>query len=442
MEVSNTADEERIRGDNSSEVIGGDALEWFDELNRGRKAGPSQGSLRPLHKGISTRAVHSGTIYDDATGAVGTPIYQNTTFLLNNEQYNSFSEGYARDRFIYTRYGNPSQWAVQNKLASLENAESAVVFSSGMAAISTTIMALVDHGGHVVASRELYGGTYNLLNMELPNIGMSVSMVDARDLTAIEEAITPDTQILFFEAITNPLLTVVDIPGLVDIAQRNGIRLVIDATFMTPAVCQPLDLGVDVVVHSATKYLNGHSDLMAGVATGSRKLVDQIWGRMLNYGGCLDPHGCFLLERGLKTLAIRMKAHADGAMKLASYLETHPAIKRVFYPQLESHPDHEIAGRLMRTGTGMISFEIDGGDEAALQLLDSLSIPKQATSLGGVETLISLPFNSSHSSYTNAQRTRMGINPGCIRLSVGIEDPQDLIADFEYALEPQLITAD
>jgi len=364
------------------------------------------------------------------TGAVGRAIYQASTFVLNDHQYQSVEEGFARDRFIYSRYGNPSQWAVQEKLAALEGAESSIVFSSGMAAITSTVLALIDKGAHVVASKDLYGGTYNLFNQEFPTLGMSCSMVDTHDFEAIEAAIQPNTQLLYFEAITNPLLKVVDIPRLGEIAERRGVRLVVDATFAPPVAMRTLDHGVDVVVHSASKYLNGHSDLIAGVAAGPRKLIDMIWPRLLTYGGSLDPHACFLLERGLKTLSVRMRAHEESATALAKYLESHPRVRRVFYPFLNSHPDYEIARRLLKNGTGNITFVIEGGDAMALKLVDTLRIPKQATSLGGVESLISLPFNTSQATFTTRQRADVGIDPGCVRLSVGIEDADDLIADF------------
>jgi cystathionine beta-lyase/cystathionine gamma-synthase len=384
---------------------------------------------------MSTRSVHAGTHDDAQTGAVGTPIYQASTFILKEDQYRSVEDGYARDRFIYSRYGNPSQWAVQEKLAALEGAESAIVFSSGMAAITSTILALVDKGAHVVASSDLYGGTYNLFNQEFPTLGMTANMVDPLDLAAIEAAIQPNTQLLYFEAITNPLLKVIDIPRLADIARRHGLRLVVDATFASPIGIRALEHGADVVVHSASKYLNGHSDLIAGVAAGPRKLIDMIWPRLLNFGGSLDPHACFLLERGLKTLAVRMRAHQEGALALAEYLQMHPRVRKVFYPLLESHPDHEVARRLLKNGTGNITFVIEGGDAAALRLVEELRIPKQATSLGGVESLISLPFNTSQATFTARQRADLGIDPGCVRLSVGIEDAEDLIADFAQALD-------
>ncbi|WP_199610407.1 trans-sulfuration enzyme family protein [Flocculibacter collagenilyticus] len=431
----------------ATNTINTNASKWANDLTRSRVSGPmfprknTESSAHQTdveapwqHYKDATRAVHAGSFDDVASGAVGTPIYQSSTFLLGEEQYQSIDEGHARDRFIYTRYGNPTLWAVQNKLAALENAESALVFSSGMAAITASVMALVDRGAHIIASNELYGGTYNLFNYEFPSFGMSASYVNPRDYTAIEAAIKPNTQLMFFEALTNPLLKLIDIERLADIAKRNRIRLIIDATFVTPIGLKSLALGADLVVHSASKYLNGHSDLIAGCVMGSRKLVDMVWPRMLTYGGSMDPHAAFLLERGLKTLPIRMQAHEKSAFALAQYLEAHPKVKRVIYPKLPSYPDYSLAKRILKTGTGMITFELTGGDQAALQLVKHLSIPKEATSLGGVESLISLPFNTSQAGFTANQRKNMGINPGCVRLSVGIEDPEDLIADFATAL--------
>jgi cystathionine beta-lyase/cystathionine gamma-synthase len=424
----------KIKGDSLGESALTGTSCWTSSLKRKRNTGPSIHHKDWSKQGFSTKGVHAGTSDDESTGAVGTPIYQTTTFILGEDQYRSVEEGYARDRFIYTRYGNPNQWAIQTKLAALEGVESALVFSSGMAAITATVLALVDKGAHIVSSNELYGGTYNLFNQELPTFNMNVSYVDPRDYQAIEDAIQPNTQILYFEALTNPLLKLVDIKRLADIAKRHQVRLVIDGTFLTPISCRIVDMGADVVIHSASKYLNGHSDVIAGAVMGSRKLIDMIWPRLLTYGGSLDPHACFLFERGLKTLAIRMAAHQQSALKLAQYLETHPQINFVYYPLLASHPDNALAKKVLNNGGGMIALEVKGGDQAALKLLDKLSIPKQATSLGGVESLVSLPYNTSHAGFTAKQRSNMGINPGCIRLSVGIEDSDDLIADFEQAL--------
>jgi len=429
--------EQLVKGDPAAELPGVGTVQWVNEMGRRRQSGPSQrlsghGSDSTAWRPATT-AVHAGTHDDPVTGAVGTPIYQTSTFILGEDQYRAVEEGYARDRFIYTRYGNPSQWAVQEKLAALEGAESAIVFSSGMAAISATMLSMLDKGAHVVASNELYGGTYNFFHHELPSLGFTVSYVNPRDMSAIEAAIQPNTMVLYFETMTNPLVKVVDMPAIGALARRHSLRLVVDATFTTPLGMHPLEHGAHVVVHSCTKYLNGHSDLVAGVAMGARKYMDSIWPRLLAYGGCLDPHACFLLERSLKTLPLRMRAHAEGAYAVATFLQQHPKVREVHYPGLPSHADHALAKKLLRNMGGMIAFAVDS-DAMALKLLDRLQLMRQATSLGGVETLVSLPYNTSHAAYTSDQRARLGIPAGCVRLSVGIEDPQDLITDLEQAL--------
>lgn len=427
--------EKHIKGDiRSKSALSEKKVYWANDLSRCRKDGPAIKAKDWSVYDESTIAVHAGTMDDDATGAVGTPIYQTSTFVLGENEYTAVEEGHARDKFIYTRYGNPSQWAVQNKLAALENAESALVFSSGMAAITASVMAMLDKGAHVVASNELYGGTYNLFNNEFPTFGMSVDFVEPTDYDAIEAAIKPNTQILYFEVLTNPLLKLVDIERLADIAKRHKLRLVVDATFTTPLGCKSLELGADLVIHSCTKYLNGHSDLVAGCVMGSRKLVDMVWPKLLHYGGSLDPHAAFMLERGLKTLAIRMKAHQSSALTLATYLDAHPKTSSVRYPLLKSFAQYELGQKMLKNASGMVTFEVEGGDKSATKLLSLLKLSRQATSLGGVESLVSLPFNTSHATSTAKQRQEMGILPGCIRLSVGIEDGDDLIADFEQAL--------
>ncbi|KAA3614419.1 MAG: aminotransferase class I/II-fold pyridoxal phosphate-dependent enzyme [Planctomycetota bacterium] len=425
-----------IHGDPRAQTPGSGAS-WCNRLQRRRLAGPALGeNLR--NGGASTLCVHAGTMEDATTGAVGTPIFQNSTFVLGSESYQAVEQGFARDRFLYSRYGNPNQWAVQEKLAALEGAESSLVFSSGMAAIAATVLALLEPGGHLLTSTDLYGGSYNFFQEELANMGRSVSFVDPRKLKGMEAAIRPNTELIFVELLSNPLLKVADLPALAALASRHRLRLVVDATFVSPIGCRPLEHGADLVVHSASKYLNGHSDLIAGAAIGSRKLVDRIWQRMLVFGSSLDPHACFLLERGLKTLALRMEAHHRNAFQVASFLQTHPKVRRVLFPGLESHPDFALAKGLLSRVGGMITFEIDGTDEQALALVQALKLPTEATSLGGVESLVSLPFNTSHAAFTAAQREAMGIRPGCVRLSVGIEDPADLIGDLNQALESAL----
>ena len=409
---------------------------WFNDLKRERAQGPFMNSNRYEDYNASTKSIHAGQ-YDDLTsGAIGTPIFQSSTFYLNKGSYDAIKEGRGRDELIYSRYGNPSQWSVQEKISALENAESSIVFSSGMAAISTAILGMLDKGSHVVSSRDIYGGTYNFLYEDLDKFGMSVTFTSPTDINAIEAAIQDNTKVLYFEALTNPLLKITPIESLVNLAKKYHLRVIIDNTFLTPYNFKQLDLGVDLVINSATKYLNGHSDLIGGTVSGSRKLIDRLWPQMLKNGGSLDPHACFLLERSLKTFALRMRTHNSNALTLATYLENHPNIKRVYYPGLASHEQYSLAKRqLQGKYSGMISFEIEGGDANAHTLLKRLKLPKEATSLGGVESLISLPYNTSQASLTKNQQKAIGINDGLIRLSVGVEDIEDLILDFNRALQ-------
>jgi len=412
-----------------------DGTVWFNDLKRKRESGPKLLDKRYTSYGDATKAVHAGQYDDPQTGALGTPIYQCSTFFLNEASYEAIEEGRGRDEMIYTRYGNPSQWSVQEKLSALENAESSIVFGSGMAAISSALLAMLDKGSHVVSSRDIYGGTYNFLYEDLDKFGMSVTFTSPIDINEIEAAIQENTKVLYFEALTNPLLKITPIKELVALGKKYNLRVIIDNTFLTPYNVKMLDFGVDLVLNSATKYLNGHSDIIGGTVSGSRKLVDRIWPQMLKNGGSMDPHVCFLLERSLKTLALRMRTHNANAFELATYLENHPKIKRVYYPGLASHNQHELAKeQLQGKNSGMISFEIEGGDHNAHALLNNLKLPKEATSLGGVESLISLPYNTSQASLTKEQQKAIGINDGLARLSVGVEDITDLISDLEQAI--------
>lgn len=422
-----------------SEATGVSAdTEWANQLTRERNAGPRmtvQTSLQSSEHGTSTLSVHSGTYNDPVTGAVGTPVFNATTFLFQKESYVAFDQGMIRDYPIYTRYGNPTQWAVQDKIAALEHAESAIAFSSGMAAISTTLLALSSRGGHIVTARDLYGGSYNLMREDMHQFGRQVSFVDPTDVQAIENAIQDNTEILFFETLTNPLLKCAPLKALAAIARKRHIYLILDNTFLSPILMTPIDFGAHVVVHSGTKYLNGHSDLVAGCAAGSRKYLDMIWAQMLKLGGSLNPQDCGVLERGMKTLDLRMRAHTENARDLAVWLDSHPLVEHVYHPGLSNYP-YDWAAELMPRGSGgMVSFEVKGGDKAGLTMMSALNIIKAATSLGGVESLVSMPFNTSHSSLVEAQRREVGINPGLIRLSVGIEDVEDLKTDLDQALQ-------
>jgi cystathionine beta-lyase/cystathionine gamma-synthase len=409
---------------------------WSNELRRGRVPGPRlpQHKAVPGSSGLGTMCVHAGCYEDPVTGAVTGTLFQSTTFLFSETSYASFSQGITRDVPIYTRYGNPNQWAVQEKIATLEAAESAIVFASGMAAIYSTLLALTNRGGHIISAYDVYGGTYDLLK-EIHQIGRSVTLVDPTDIAAVEAAIREETQILFFETLSNPLLKAIPLRELSELAQRHKLLLIVDNTFLSPIFCRPLEHGADIVVHSGTKFLNGHSDLVAGVASGSRKYVDRIWQQSLRVGGQLEPIACYMLERGLKTLDLRMRRHAENAARIAAFLARHPCVEHVYHPTLDDYPHRWVDDYCKGGYGGLISFVVRGGDDAAMRFSEALTIPALATSLGGVESLVSLPFNTSHSTLTAKQREQMGIRAGLVRFSVGIEDAADLEADLGLALE-------
>jgi len=410
---------------------------WSNELRRGRVPGPRlpQQTVVPTDAGPSTVCVHAGGYEDPVTGAVAGTLFQTTTFRFSETSYSSFAQGITRDVPIYTRYGNPNQWAVQEKIAALEGAESACVSASGMAAIFTTLLSLTNHGGHIVSAYDVYGGTYDLLK-EMHQMGRSVTFVDPTNIAAIEGAIREETQLLFFETLSNPLLKAVPLPQLAELARARKLLLVVDNTFLTPIFCRPIQYGPHVlVIHSCTKYLNGHSDLTAGVVSGSRKYIDRVWQQALRVGGQLEPIACYMLERGLKTLEIRMRRQAESAARVASFLAGHPRVTHVHHPSREKYAYRWVDDFCKGGYGGLVSFEVQGGDEAALRMTERLRIATLATSLGGVESLVSLPFNTSHSALTVQQRQQMGIRPGLIRFSVGIENVEDLIADLGQALE-------
>ena len=370
-------------------------------------------------KGFGSKAVHSGT--NHVGDAVNTPIFQSSTYKLTDERYAGWAAG-AQHTLLYARLSSVNSDAVAQKLTAMENGEDAETFASGMAAISTTLMALLNTGDHVVASTDVYGGTYGLLTEELPRFGIETTMADMRDPASYEAAIQPNTKILYIETLTNPVLKVCDIPAMVEVAKRHNLLCIIDNTFASPWACQPLDMGVDLVIHSTTKYLGGHSDIIGGAVVGSKELIAKIFPRKVHFGGSPDPHNCYLLERGMRTLHVRMPTLCNNAATLAKRLESHPMIERVNHPSLPSHDDYEVAQRVMPKGTGMIGFVVKGGDEAALKFMRGLTMIYEATSLGGVESLVECPFNSSHMMNPEDVRHAAGLVPGIVRMSIGIAD--------------------
>ena len=386
--------------------------------------------------GISTLAVHAGTYQDSETGAVNTPVFLSTTFRLTDSDYEKILSGKAREAWLYTRYGNPTRRAVELKVAALEGAEDGVGFASGMAAIATTLLTFLKQGDHMLTTLDLYGGTSYLIHKEFPKFGIELSFVEPRDVEAIEKAIKPNTKVLYFETISNPLLKLLDVEAVARIAHEHGAMLIVDNTFLTPFNLRPLELGADIVVHSASKYINGHSDVIAGFAVGPKELIEQVWETMLHFGGSMEPLPAYLVERGLKTFALRMARHNENGLKVAEFLENHPKVRKVIYPGLESYEQRELADKLLKNGYGgMVSFEIDGTDEDGVRFMHNLKLWAEATSLGGVESLVSMPYNTSHAGLTPEQRAEMGIGPGFVRLSCGIEDADDLIEDLAQAFE-------
>ncbi|MGB5211390.1 MAG: PLP-dependent aspartate aminotransferase family protein [Gammaproteobacteria bacterium] len=377
--------------------------------------------------GFATRSIHAGQAPDPATGAIMPPIYATSTYVQSSPGKHL---GYE-----YSRSQNPTRMAFERCVADLESGSHGFAFASGMAAIAT-VLELLDAGSHIVAMDDLYGGTGRLFDrVRARSAGHQFSYADLSDTAALEDALQPETAMIWVETPTNPMLKLVDLSAVVDIARQRGILVVVDNTFATPWAQRPLELGADIVIHSATKFLNGHSDMVGGVAVvRNEKLAEKLGFLQNSAGAILGPFDSFLALRGLKTLALRMERHVSNAGAIANWLEAHPAVTRVIYPALESHPQHELAIRQMRGGGGIVTFFIAGGLDAARAMLERCKIFALAESLGGVESLIEHPAIMTHASVPEARRTALGISDDLIRLSVGIEDPEDLIADLERAL--------
>jgi methionine-gamma-lyase len=388
---------------------------------------------------LATRAIH-GRHLAAFQGPVATPIYQTSTYRFKNSQG---PIRYARGDesvLVYTRYHNPTVNEVEDKIALMEGGEAAALFSSGMAAITTAILSVCQAGESVVSTPALYGGTYRFFRDTLPRYGIDVSYVDPRSLEDLLYLITPHTRVVFLETPTNPTLGLVDIRKLVGLVRkaqkefRTRIVVMIDNTFATIINQQPFELGVDVILESSTKYLGGHADLMGGVVIGTKKFVAGAKGLMKHLGGCADPFAAFLLDRSLKTFELRVRKQNENALALARALERHPKIARVIYPGLASHPEHRLARKQMSGFGGMLTIEVRGGVRAAVKVCDSLRVAVNAMSLGGVETLVSIPVYSSHVNMGAEELVRHGVTPGMIRISVGVEAVEDLIRDFRQAL--------
>lgn len=385
--------------------------------------------------GISTRAVHAGERRHQASDSLTTPIHQTATYWFKDSAtLREYQEGrFKRDE--YGRYGNPTWRAVERKVAEMEAADDAVLFASGMCAVTTAFITLLPRGGHLVITSDCYRRTRQFCSEYLTKMGVETTVIEPSNLHMLEEAIGPDTRLFFTELPTNPFLRVIDLPEAVRIAHDRGVKVVVDSTFATPVHCRPIRHGADLVIHSATKYLGGHNDLLAGIVAGGRQDCEAVRKGLGILGGIPAPQNAYLLLRGLKTLGLRMARHSENALAIARMLERHPKIRRVYYPGLPSHPDHEVAARLMSSFGGVVTFEVDGNLEAATRFVDTCRIPYIAPSLGGVESLIEMPVIMSYWDQAPEERLRYGITDSLVRLACGIEDARDLLDDLEQALK-------
>ena len=381
----------------------------------------------------ATRAIHGGEEKHGIGAPVTTPITRTSTFTFSSTaEMKRWAEGRSK-AYIYTRYGNPTLAVAEEKIAALEGAEAAVVTASGMAAISSALLAMLKSGDELIASLQLYGGSYRLLRDILPRLGIRVRHV-GNDLAGIEHLVNKNTRVLYTESPTNPTLRLVDLRKAAAFARKHRLVSIVDNTFATPVLQKPLALGFDMTVHSATKYLGGHSDLIAGAVTGSKKFIAAVRQMVIYLGGSMDPEVGFLLIRGIKTLELRVERQCKNAMAVAKFLEKHPRVARVHYPGLKSHPDHALAKKQMSGFGSMLAFDMKGGIGAARRVCDRVQVFLLAASLGGVESLVVLPIYTSHYNMSAKELAGAGVSPGTIRVSVGLEDPRDLIDDLRQAL--------
>jgi cystathionine beta-lyase/cystathionine gamma-synthase len=369
-----------------------------------------------------TQSVHSGSFGDKQFSGTTTPIFPSSAYDYEGVHTS-----------LYPRYFNtPNNIAVIQKLAALENAEDGIVFSSGMAAILTSLFAMLKKGDHAIFQNDLYGGTHHAIITEFPRFGIEYTIVDGTDPSNFEKAIRKETKVIYIETPSNPTLKITNIAAVAGIAKKHGLISIIDNTFASPVNQNPIDLGIDIVTHSGTKYIGGHSDICCGAALASKTIISQIWNSATHFGGSLDAHTCWLVERSLKTIVLRVRQQNSNAMQIAQYLKTDSRIARVFYPGLPDHPDHNVAKAQMPGGFGgMLSFEVKNDAD---KFLSKLSLIKRAISLGGVESTVTSPVKTSHKKMTPAERKAIDVSDNLVRFSVGIEEPEDLINDIKQAL--------
>ena len=385
---------------------------------------------------LNTKVVRAAHYGCPQTGSISPPIYQTVNFKIDNadegaDRCRNFDNGY-----IYTRLGSPTQTLLEAKMAELENGEAALAFTTGVAAITATLMCILKQGDHVVADGTVYSATNYFLSTLMADYGIETTFVDSSKPDNVKKSVKDNTKVIYFETPANPTVKLVDLKEMAAIGKNRGIMTIVDSTFGSPYLQRPLDFGIDVVIHSATKYIGGHGDVMGGIVVGKKGLMDAIRDKTLkNLGGVISPFDAWLLFRGLKTLHLRMERHCENAMKVAKFLEGHPKVEKVFYPGLPSHPQHELASKQMDDFGGMIAFELKGGLEAGKTLMNNVKLCWLAVSLGDVDTLIQHPASMTHVYIPQEEKLKAGITDGLVRLSVGVEDVEDLIKDLEQALE-------
>lgn len=385
---------------------------------------------------FATLCVHGSGGADPQTGAISVPIYQSSTFAFKSAKHGAALFAGEEEGYFYTRLGNPTTAALEREMAFLEGGEAALCFSSGMAAISAVILNLCHSGDNLVSSDTVYGGTHNLYKETLPNWNIQVKEVNATDLSKVESAIDEKTRLLFIETPANPTLAIIDIEGCAKICRKHQIPLVIDNTFATPYLQRPIEMGADIIIHSATKYIGGHGDTIAGIVIGKKDFISNLRAKILrDLGAVISPLNSWLLLRGLKTLPVRMDRHCANAFEVAKFLSLHPKINWVRYPGLSTHPQYDLACRQMKKFGGMITFEIKGDREAGERLMNNVGLITLAVSLGDCDSLIEHPASMTHSTYSAQELAEVGISEGLIRLSVGLEDPSDIINDLKLALK-------
>ncbi len=391
---------------------------------------------------IETKAIHSGRIGDPSFGSLSTPIHQTSTFVFDNVEQGASRFAGEEQGYIYSRLGNPTVRELEQKMAALENTEEAAAFGSGMGAVSATLLANLKAGDHLVASAALYGCTFALINHKFKDLGIEATFVDITKPIEVEAAIKENTKLIYFETPINPNLVCADMQAISDIAKRHDLLTILDNTFMSPVLQQPSDFGMDLIIHSATKYLNGHGDVVAGITCGSAEQIENIKMTTLkDMGAVMSPNDAWLVLRGLKTLSVRVERHCDNAEKVADFLEANDQIEQVYYPGLKSHPAHHLIGKQMKRAGGVIAFEVKGGFDDAVRFMNSLKMCRIAVSLGDAETLIQHPASMTHSPYTPEERANAGISETLIRISVGLEHVDDIIGDLEQALQAKQIKA-